>query len=344
MLPRRFRPVAALALVALAGLASSLAGARAASAQEPVVMKIATAAPAGTPWDALLKEYKKNVETRSAGRLKVKIQLGAGDENDTVQRVKNGQLQAAGATTGALASQVPELSVVEIPFLFHSFDEADDVIDHLLGPALEPIVREDGLVLGFWSESGFRHFATRDGFVKVPADLKGKKMRCQESQMHLEMYKNLGGSPVPVPTTEVLTALKNGTVEGFDQALVYMIAAGWYTTIKYVTLSSHIYQPSLVVFNKAWFDGLPADLQAILLEEGRAIQARGRTQVRGLAKKQLKTLTDAGVQLYQLTDPERDAFEKATAPARLSFRKTTGKRAARLLDDAEARLAKSRLP
>jgi TRAP-type C4-dicarboxylate transport system substrate-binding protein len=313
-----------------------------AAAAEPVVLKIATAAPAGTPWDGLLKEFKKSVESRSGGRLKVKLQPGAADENGTIKRCKDGQLQGAVVASGALATLVPELDVVQIPFLFHSFDEADDVVDHLLTPALEPLLREQGLVLGFWSETGFRQFGTRDRFVKTPADLAGKKMRAQESQVHLEMYKNLGGSPVPVPATEVVTALKNGTVDGFDQSLVYMLAAGWYQTIKFVTLSSHIYQPSLVVYNQAWFDGLPADLQAILLEEGRTLQARGRTQVRQLARRQVKTLADAGIQVYELTDPERDVFEKATAPGRQRFRKSMGKRAARLLDDAEARLAASR--
>jgi TRAP-type C4-dicarboxylate transport system substrate-binding protein len=145
-----------------------------------------------------------------------------------------------------------------------------------------------------------------------------------------------------VPATEVVTALKNGTVEGFDQALGYMLAAGWYQTIRFVTLSSHIYQPSLIVFNRTWFDGLPADLQAILLEEGRTLQARGRTLVRQLARRQMKTLTDAGIQVYELTVPERDVFETATAPGRQRFRRSMGKRAARLLDDAEARLAASR--
>jgi tripartite ATP-independent transporter DctP family solute receptor len=319
-------------------------GPRPASAAEPIVVKLASAAPPNTPWDALLKEYKKNVEARSGGRLKVKLYLGASyaDENDTLVKCKGGQFQAIGASVGAIASQVPELSVVEIPFLFRSFAEVDDVIDHLLTPAFEAITRESGLVLGFWSENGFRHFGTKDGFVKTPADLKGKKMRSQESQVHLEMYKNLGGSPVPVPTTEVMTALKNGTVDGFDQALVYMLAAGWHTTIKYVTLSSHIYQPSLVLFNRTWFDALPADLQTILIEEGRAIQAKGRTAVRAASKKQIKLLTDAGLQVYQLTDPERDVFEKATLPGRQSFRKTMGKRAAHLLDDVEAYLLKSR--
>jgi TRAP-type C4-dicarboxylate transport system substrate-binding protein len=333
------RRLAALALLVVVGV---LAAGREARAAEPVVLKIASAVPVGTPWDGLLREYKKNVEARTAGRLKVKIQLVAGDEGDAVQRCKAGQVQAVAVTSWAVGTLVPELGVIEVPFLFHDFEEADDVIDHLLGPALEPILREGGLVLGFWSENGFRQFGTRDRFLKTPADLKGEKMRAQESPVHLEMYKDLGGSPVPVPTSEVMTALTSGTLDGFDQALVYMLAAGWTRTIKFVTLSSHIYQPSLVLFNQAWFDGLPADLQAILLEEGRAIQAKGRTQVRQLTRKHVKTLTDAGIQVYELSATERDAFEQATAPGRQSFRRSMGKRAARLLDDAETRLAASR--
>lgn len=329
-------------LVALAVTLVVVAPASRAAAAEPIVLKIATTAPAGTPWDALLKDYKKSVESRSAGRLKLKLQPGAADENAAVRRCQDGQVQGAVVASGALAALVPELDVVQIPFLFHGFEEADDVVDHLLTPALEPLLREQGLVLGFWGENGFRQFGTRDRFLKTPADLAGKKMRAQESQVHLEMYKNLGGAPVPVPATEVVTALKNGTVEGFDQALAYMLAAGWHQTIKFVTLSSHIYQPSLVVFNRAWFDGLPVDLQAILLEEGGTIQARGRTLVRQLARRQVKTLADAGIQVYELTVPERDVFEQATAPGRQRFRRSMGKRAARLLDDAEARLAASR--
>jgi TRAP-type C4-dicarboxylate transport system substrate-binding protein len=334
----------ALLVAVVVGVVASVADPSAAAAAEPVVvLKIASAAPAGSPWDALLKDYKKSVEARAGGRLKVKLQAAAaGDENEAVRRCKDGQVQAVAVPAGAVATLVPELDVVQIPFLFHGFEEADDVIDHLVTPALEPVLREQGLVLGFWEELGFRQLGHRSRFLKSPADLAGQKMRAQESQVHLEMYKNLGGSPVPVPASEVVTALKNGTVDGFDQALTAMLAAGWHQTIKFVTLSSHIYQPSIVVFNRAWFDGLPAELQTILLEEGRTLQARGRTQVRQLARRQVKTLTDAGVQVYELTEGERDAFEAATAPGRQRFRKSMGKRAARLLDDAEARLAASR--
>src|SRR5258706_528704 len=86
---------------------------------------------------------------------------------------------------------------------------------------------------------------------KTPwADLKNKKMRSQESYVHIEMWKALGASASAIPTTEVTTALKTGSVEGFDQALLYMVAGAWHTSIKHLTLSAHIYQPAVITFNQ----------------------------------------------------------------------------------------------
>jgi len=351
---RRIRQLAATAWGAVSGavwvawalaLVVGLAGpSRAWAGEAQYTLKIATVAPEKTPWHVLLEEYKKAVESKSGGRIKVKLYLGGtkGDENETVLKCRRGEIQAVGASTGAIASQVPELNVIEIPFLFRTFKEADDVIDNVLTPQLEPIMRDYGFVLGFWSENGFRHFGTNDKFVKSPADLKGKKMRSQESAVHLQMWKDFGASPVPVPTTETLTALQNKTVDGFDQALLFMIAASWHSTIKFVTLSSHIYQPALIIFNKDWFDALPPDLQKILIDEGRAIQAKGRKAVRALNVKLVQVLKDKKVEVYQLSAAEREGFEKAAMPGREVFRKTMGKRAAKLLDDIEAYLKKSR--
>ena len=104
------------------------------------------------------------------------------------------------------------------------------------------------MILAFWSENGFRHFGTKDKPIKSPADLRGKKMRSQESFVHLEMWKAFGASAVPIATTEVLTALQTGTVDGFDQATLYAIAASWYKSIKFFTVSNHIYQPAIIAF------------------------------------------------------------------------------------------------
>lgn len=311
---------------------------------EEIVMKIATVAPDGTPWSELLKRYKASVEKAYTGRIKVKVFLGGalGDENETVLKCKRGQVEAVGASTGAIASQVPELNVVELPYLFRSFEEADFILDTVLTEPMQKLFPEYGLVFGFWSENGYRMFGTKDKFVTTPADLKGKKMRSQESTTHLEMWRSLGASPVPIPTTEVLTALKTGTVDGFDQGLLYTIAASWHTSIKFFTVSNHVYQPAAIVFNKEWFEKLPADLQKILLDEGRLLTSKGRSAIRRMNPNLIKVLEAEGIKVYELTEAEKHVFEEATKPGRAAFRKGQGARAAKLLDLIEAALKTKR--
>ena len=307
-------------LLALVGLALA---ATPALADDPVVLKIATVAPPKTPWAALLTEYKTNVEKASAGKIKVKVFLGGtlGDENATVRMTSRGQIQGVGGSTGSLATLVPELDAIEIPFLFRNANEADYVLDnHLLGP-MEERFKAHGLVLAFWSENGFRHFGANWGAVLSPKDLANKKVRSQENYSHIEMWKALSAAAQAIPTTEVTTALKTGAVEGFDQALLFMIAAGWHSQIKHLTLSAHIYQPAAIAFNKDWFDKLPADLQKILIDEGRAIVKKGREAIRKMNPKLVEIVKKAKVEIHTLSADQRAEFEKATASVRETVRK-----------------------
>jgi len=305
-----------LLAAAAAGLAA-VALPRPAAADETYELKIATVAPDKTPWADLLKDYKKSVEAASGGRIKVRVFLGGtmGDENETVRMTARGELQGVGASTGAVASLIEELSAIEIPFLFANANEADFVLDKYLLAPMEKKFRTKGLVLGFWSENGFRHFGA--GFeIKSPDQLKNKKMRSQESFVHIEMWKTFGASASAIPTTEVTTALKTGSVQGFDQALLYMVAGAWHTSIKHMTLSAHIYQPAVIAFNQAWFDKLPADLQKILVDEGRKIVRPGRAAIRKMNPELVKIVQNAGVKVYTLTAAERAAFEARTASVR----------------------------
>ena len=265
-----------------------------------------------------------------------------GDENESVMKVSRGQIQAAGASTGALASKIPELNIVELPYLFQNTEEADRVIDNILTVPLEKLFRDRGLVLGFWSENGYRNFGSRDFLIKSPADLKGKKMRSQESPVHIMMYKAFGAAAVPIPVTEVTQALATGNVDGFDQAVLYAIAAGWSKSIKNFTISEHIYQPAAIIFNAKWYNSLPKDLQQILVDEGRILQVKGRKAVRSIEPELFEILKADKVVVHKLTEAERKVFVEASTPVYAEFRKTFGPKASALLDAVEAELKKIR--
>lgn len=331
-----------LHLVFAGALALLLASTGSVQAEEEYSCRIATIAPDNTPWSSLLSDYEKAVEEASDGRINIKISLGGamGDENATVRMAARGRIQAVGVSTGAVATLVPELSGVEIPFMFRSAKEADYVLDKMLLEPMEKLFREKDLVLGFWSENGFRHYGANFE-IDDPSDLKGKKMRSQENFVHLGMWEALDASPQAIPATEVVTALKTGAVDGFDNSLLFTIAASWYGEISDLTLSAHIYQPAVIAFSKEWFDGLPKDLQKILIDEGRKIVRSGRERIRKINGELVDIIKSVGVKVHKLGKDERAKFEEATKGVRETYR-NKGKSYKKILGLIEEGVAKFR--
>jgi tripartite ATP-independent transporter DctP family solute receptor len=298
-----------------------------------IVMKIATAAPEGTPWASALKQYRKRVHKLSEGRIKVKVFLGGtlGDENETVLACKRGSVQGVGVSTGSMASVIPELHALELPYLFSSYKQAHKVMDHPeLLAKLEELLESRGFKLLFISENGFRCFGTKDKAVQSPDDLVGKKMRAQESPAHIEMYKAFGASPVPIPFTEVLTSLQTGVVDGFDNTALFASAVSWVSPekdspVKFFTVSNHIYQPAVVAISKAWYDGLEPDLQKVLLDARGNLPKKLRKRILRMQPLLLKNITEFGnVTVHKLTKAERKTFLGKAKQARRAFLANAG--------------------
>ncbi len=313
------RSLGFVGLVAAAGLA----GAAAHAADGPVIMTLASVAPDGSPWAVGLQEFKQIAETESGNKIKVKLKLGGalGDENETVLACKRGQIQAVGASTGAIASQVPEVNVLELPFLFGNAEEADHALDNISGPILTKAFLDRGLVLGFWSENGFRSFGGKFP-VNTVADLKGRKMRSQENPIHLATYRAYGASPVPIPTTEALTSLQSGVVDGYDQTPLYAFAASWHTASTHYSVSNHIYQPAAIVYNKAAFDSWPPEVRAALEKAGKAVTGKLRKQIRAMNPILLQNLTQAGLKVNTIPEAELSKFRDAASKVREEYIKT----------------------
>lgn len=290
-----------------------------ASAQ--TTLKVASVAPEGTPWADGLTRFKGEIETRSAGKVVIRTFLNGalGDENETVQACQRGQIQAVAASVGALASIVPELNVLELPYLFRSTAEADYVLDTAVLATIEQAFESRGLVLGFWSENGYRSFGTNYGFVKKPEDLKGHKMRSQEAPVHLEMYRAFGASPVPIPVTEVLTSLQTGVIDGYDNTPLFAMAANWTNVTKNYSVTDHIYQPAAIVLHKPTYDALPAEVKTAIKGVRSTLGVQMRKEIRALHEVLLQNLGEMGVSVYRLTTAEKAVFEVPAKTARDTY-------------------------
>lgn len=272
------------------------------------VAKIGSVAPEGTPWAEWLNGWKARVDAESKGQLKVKVFLAGklGGEKEMVEDTKKGVLHVFGGSVGALASQhVPELNVFELPFLFSNDAEADFVMGAVRAD-VKKLLESRGFVMLMWGENGWHGYGIKGKCVEKPEDLKGLKMRSQESAIHLETYRAFGASPVELPVPEVISALQTGAVDGFSNTPLFSQAVSWSNSVTHFTYTKHLYQPALIVASKKWFDGLSPELQKILLDPKE--EAQGFKMVRMITEPLLQNFTDAGIKVCRLTPAQTQVF------------------------------------
>lgn len=282
----------------------------AAAAAQPFEMKIATVAPEGTPWEKQLRALKTHIEGNSAGRIKVRLFMGGslGGEKAIARRVVSGNVQCYGGSTAALGSIVPEMNLVEAPYLFDNFDQADHALDGAAKPLVTAALSKRGFAFGAWAENGFRSWFTRDRAIRTPADLRGLRMRSQEARVSLATYEAFGATPNPIDMTNVLTSLQTGVVDGFDNTPLFAFATSWYQAVHHLHLSEHSYQPGIVVFSQVWLDTLPADLRTMLLTLPPNITTDGRSSVRRMDPILIQNLQRAGIAVHRPSAAERAPF------------------------------------
>ena len=286
----------------------------AASAQaQTIIAKVGSVAPEGTPWAEWIEGIKARMDKDTGGKLKLKVFLGGklGGEKEMVEETRNGNLQMFGGSTGAVATWVPELNVLELPFLFASDAEADFVLDKTRD-RFSKLVEAKGFVMVMWAENGWHGYGVKGKCLEKVEDMKGLKMRSQESYVHIETYKAFGASPVEMAVPEVLGALQTGTVDGYSNTPLFSFATSWYNGITHYTYTKHIYQPGIMVLSKKWFDAQPEDLKKAMMV--RTDERSGIEGVRALSEPLLENFTAAGKIVCKLTPEATKGFAAKVKP------------------------------
>lgn len=279
-------------------------------------VKFGTVAPVGTPWAQTLDDIASQVKKDSKGEINIKTYLGGqlGGELQILQKIRRGNVQGGGLTCGAMASVIPELDVLELPYLFDSYEEVDYILDnHLLKPFTK-LFEDKGFVLVSWAENGWRHIGHSSKGIVKPEDLAGEKMRSQESRVHLAFWKKLNASPQAISTAEALSALQTGVVKGFDNTSLFTLAAEWHTAIKHFSLTGHIYQPAVVVYSKKFWDERNEAEKKILMGEGNGLAPGSRVAVRSLGDELIEVLKSQDIKVHSISEDQKSNFKKLLLP------------------------------
>jgi TRAP-type C4-dicarboxylate transport system substrate-binding protein len=135
----------------------------------------------------------------------------------------------------------------------------------------------------------------------------------------MEMYRTLGATAIQKPMTEVLTALQANVIDGLDNTALYIQAGGLAQPLDYFTLSRHIYQPAAIVLSKRWMDSIDAELQKIVLEEGKILTQKGRDAIREEEQAMMENFEMFNVEVIELSKEEREGFAKVARTMHDSF-------------------------
>lgn len=282
------------------------------SAQTTLKMNITV--PQNSHYGNAVDAFAKEVEARTSGRYKIQnFYAGAlGAERESVEAVQLGTLDLVLTSTGPLPNFVPEVAVLDIPFLFRDYAHARAVLDGPIGQELLAKFESKGLKALAWGENGFRHMTNSKHPVQGPGDLKGLKLRTMENPIHIQAYKGFGIIPTPMAITEVFTALQQGTVDGQENPISVIQSQKFDQVQKYLTLTGHVYSPAVILMSKAAFDKLaPADKQHFLDAAKEAVKAN-RARIDQDEKNGVDYLRSRGMQV--LDNVDRTKFQETLAP------------------------------
>ncbi|KPD10587.1 TRAP transporter substrate-binding protein [Phaeobacter sp. 11ANDIMAR09] len=289
-------------------------GCLATSAAAQVEIKVASIAPAGTPWVAHLEAWEKNVEAASNGEIDIVIfpsgQLG--NEFDTFKQVQRGRIDAASLSGGVLGAFVPELSLMSTPYLFEKTQTIDCVYDGGLGDTYKELVADKGIELLQWGETGWVHVYAQDDLSDV-TNAEGYKARIAPHDMSRMLWSSVGANGTELPYAETPAALQTGLVKAGESAEVSYVAFGLGKVAPHFMLTYHLHQAGGIVISDRTMKGLSPEQQQILRDGMPPAQA-GRDSIRKMGAALLGQYRDAGGPVHTLSDEQRAAWKAKVEP------------------------------
>ena len=272
------------------------------------------------------KFFAQQVEKASGGKMKVRA-IGAaalGSDVQMQQALVGGAQEMMVGSTATLVGITKEMAIWDTPFLFNNAKEADVVLDGPVGQKVMDKLQEKGLLgLVYW-ENGFRNLTNSKRPVNKLEDMDGIKLRVMQNNVFLDSFKTLGANAVPLPFSELFTALETNTVDGQENPYNTILSSKFYEVQKYLTVTNHVYSPWIVLVSKKYWDGLSKAEQKVLLDAARKSRDFERQDTRDEANKALADLKGKGMQVNELSAAEASRMREKLGAVNASIAANVG--------------------
>jgi TRAP-type transport system periplasmic protein len=272
--------------------------------------------PVGSMYDEGHQMFKKLVEERSKGRIRVDVFPAAqlGSEVAMVEGLRLGSIDVICANAPNAAAFIPELALFSVAYLFKDLAHFERVVnDPKFTQKVEEIIASKNLgikLMAFYA-AGVRNVYSRKGSVGSPDDLKGVKIRVQNNPVEVKVWRAFGAIPTPMNFGEVYQALQSGVLDAAENGLAVIESNKHYEAAKFVSQTEHQRNLSALYINQKKLASLPPDLQQMVLQAGKEAAVHERKKDAELVAAAADRLKSRGA---VLTSPDKARFVKLIAP------------------------------
>jgi len=255
----------------------------------------------------------KLITERTGGRHSIKVfPNGAlGSEKDTIEQVRIGALDMIRINVAPMNNVVPETMVPTMPFVFRSTAHMRKVLDGPIGEEILKACEKQGLVGLAFYDSGSRSFYTVKKPIRGLADMKGMKIRVQQSDLWVAMMQALGANATPMPYGEVYTALKTGLVDGAENNWPSYESSRHFEVAKFYAITEHSLAPEILLFSKRIWDTLGRDDQLVIKQAAKESVPFMRRLWDEREQASRKIVEDGGSQIVMV---QKKPFQDAMKP------------------------------
>lgn len=278
---------------------------------ETVVIKLGTTVNEEDSFQIAAEKFAELVKEGTNGAYTVEIYPNGslGDERTMLESMQIGTLDMGIITSGPFSNFVPEMGVLDMPFLFSSNEDAYKVLDGEVGQELLDKLENANLKGLAYAERGFRNLTNSKKEVKAAADAADLKIRVMENEVYTKTFNSLNVNAVPMAWSEALTALQQGTINGQENPINVIYSFKLWESQKYVTMTRHAYASAIITMSLNKYNELPEDVQKVFKESAQAAAEYERQWVADNEASQMAELIENGMEI--IVDPDLGSFKDA---------------------------------
>ncbi|OGA97276.1 MAG: hypothetical protein A3E25_18420 [Burkholderiales bacterium RIFCSPHIGHO2_12_FULL_69_20] len=312
---RTLIPLAALSMLCASGLASA-----------QTEFKFASSAPPTSPWAKQVIRMAAEVAGETAGAVKITPFFGSqlGSENDAIAQISRGRLEMGSFTANAVALQVPELALIQLPMFFANRAQRDCTLDnHLQQHATEALAKKN-LVFLNWGEVGSVHLPGKKPYL-TPADVKGIKVGVVANKMTADFWRAMGANPIPTSVAEATSSSQTGLIDTYPTPYAFYVPSGLNKVLPVMTKLPLWESAGITLMNKGVYDKLPADVRASFDRGARKTPVSTlRAEIRGVDTALTGVHKQAGGTVVEATPAQLAEWAKGLEPVWAAIAKDVG--------------------